>query len=185
MLGGGQIEAAPEPLSDAEVRTAASAAMADLRQRDLAATGPIYFVHAEMLNDKSAGRRALVQHYRYAGDLTITSIVDLAGGNRVVDVRTAAHVPTPLSDEEFAAAREQAMQDPQVRAFTARREQVTLEPRIVRSTMREDPLYGHRVVEMFFRTPRGYLVHAPRVLVDLTAGRVTVTEQPPATAPHR
>jgi len=181
---GGQIPAPPMPLSDAETRQAASAALTELRRRDPAlAAGRIFFVHAEMLNDKAAGRRALVQHYRYEGDVTFTSIVDLAA-NQVVDVRSAAHVPTPLSPEEVSAAQTRALQEAPVRSLTSQYGQVTLEPRAIRSTSPDDPLFGHRAIEFFFLTPRGYLVNTPRVIVDLTADRVLIQERPPSAPPH-
>jgi len=181
VMGGGEIEAAPTPLTDAEMQQAASIATGELRNRKLA-DDRTFFVHAEMLHDKSApgSRRALVLHYRYQGDLTITTVVDLTA-QRVLDVRTAAHVAAPLSQQEFEQARGLAMADPRVaEALGQNRGRVTVEPLVLHAT-EGDPLYGHRVVRLLFRVERDYL-SAPVVLVDLTTRQVMI--EPPRSADH-
>jgi Cu2+-containing amine oxidase len=181
VMGGGEIEAAPTPLTDAELQQAASIATGELRNRKLA-DARTFFVHAEMLHDKSApgSRRALVLHYRYEGDQTITTVVDLTA-QRVVDVRTAAHVAAPLSQEEFEQARGMAMADARVAgALGQNRGRVTVEPLVLHAT-EGDPLFGHRVVRLLFRVDRDYL-SAPIVLVDLTTRQVMI--EPPRAAEH-
>lgn len=182
VLGGGEIEAAPAPLTEAEVQQAAGIAMGELRKRNFA-DSRTFFVHAEMLHDKGGNaRRALVQHYRYAGDQTITTIVDLSAG-RVVDVRVAEHAPSALSREEFEEARKLAMADPRVQeALGANRGNVEVEPLVVRASQ-GDPLFGHRVVRLLFRRGRDYLT-APDVHVDLTDRKVMVRTPPPQPNTH-
>jgi Cu2+-containing amine oxidase len=172
VMGGGEIEAAAAPLTDAEVQRAATIATGELRKRNVA-DARTYFVHAELLRDKAApSRRAMVVHYRYAGDQTITSIVDL-GAQRVLDVRVAEHVGAPLSREEFDQAREMAMADPNVaRALGENRGRVTIEPLLLRAP-EGDPMFGHRVVRLLFRIDRDYL-SAPVVHVDLTERKVLI-----------
>ena len=176
-IGGTEIPPPPVPLTEAEVRRAAAIATEALRARNLF-DDRTYFVHAEMLHDKSAPleRRALVEHYRYEGDVTITSIVDLGPAARVLDVRTAEHVPTSLSNEEFEQARSLALADPRVaQAIAPARERIVIEPLPLGTTNREDRFFGHRVVRLLFRVGADYLAR-PIVFVDLTDRRVLVEE---------
>ncbi len=171
-IDGGQIEAAAPPLTEAELKQAASIATRELQARKIA-DARTYFTHAELLRDKSSAvRRAVVVHYRYAGDQTITAVVDLAA-QRVLDVRVEAHGSAALSEEEFHQARELALADPNVaRALGGNRDRVTIEPLLLRAP-EGDPLYGHRVVRLLFRIERDYL-SAPIVHVDLTERRVII-----------
>jgi Cu2+-containing amine oxidase len=180
VAGGGEIGAPSAPLTEAELQQAASIAMDELRKRN-AADARTYFTHAEVLRDKSSNaRRALVVHYRYAGDQTVTSIVDLTA-RRVVDVRIEAHAGAPLSREEFAQASELALADPNVvNALGANRSRVTIEPLLLRAP-EGDPMFGRRVVRLLFRIDRDYL-SAPVVHVDLTERRVLI--EPPRNREH-
>jgi len=185
-LPGSEIEAPPAPLTAAETQAAASIALRALETNNLRGSGPLFFVHAEMLHDKAApnARRALVEHYRYDGDLTITTLVDL-GAQRVVAQRTAAHVPTPLSREEFEQARASALGDSRVSGLLAahRNEQVDVEPMMTFTTSPDDPFFGHRVVRLLFRVGRDYL-HTPLVFVDLTDNGRVLIQEPPVPQPR-
>ncbi|HJQ36481.1 MAG TPA: hypothetical protein VKB93_05035 [Thermoanaerobaculia bacterium] len=154
--------------------------MGGLRERKFV-DARTYFVHAEMLQDKAGNARlALVTHYRYAGDQTITSIVDLTA-RRVMDVRVTAHAGAPLSREEFDEARQLALADPAVvQALGANRDRVVVEPLLLRAP-EGDPMFGHRVVRLLFRVERDYL-SAPVVHVDLTDRKVMI--EPPRRGEH-
>jgi hypothetical protein len=160
---------------DAEVQRAGAIAGAELRTRGLL-DARTYFVHAEMLHDKAApaARRALVLHYRYAGDTTFTSVVDLAAEGRVVDIRTDHNVPAPLSREEFAEAERLAMADTRVNGMLGpNRTRMIVEPLVLRAASPNDPLFGHRLVSLLFRFGTDYI--CPNiVIVDLSASRVLI-----------
>ena len=174
-LGGTEIEAAPTPLTAAEVERAGAIAGAELRTRGLL-DARTFFVHAEMLHDKAApaARRALVLHYRYAGDTTFTSVVDLAQEGRVVDMRTDHNVPAPLSREEFAEAQRLAMADERVTGMLGpNRARLIVEPLVLRAASPSDPLFGHRAVSLLFRFGTDFI--CPNiVIVDLSASRVLI-----------
>lgn len=182
-LGGAEIEAAPLPLSDAEVQRAGAIASAELRTRNLL-DDRTFFVHAEMLHDKAApaARRALVLHYRYAGDTTFTSVVDLAQAGRVIDLRTDRNIPAPLSREEFEQAQRLALADERVNGMLGpARQGLVVEPLVMRSSSPTDPLFGHRVVSLLFRIDRDYICPSI-VFVDLSAGRAFT--EPRRVSPH-
>lgn len=180
---GAMIPAPPLPLTAAETQLAVEVAMREIAARDLRAEGPLYFVDAEMLRDKNAPERRLarVTHYRYAGALTITTLVDL-GTQRAVDQRTEANAITPLSAEEVEEARRIALADPRVQELLRPYRDVVIEPMLLQTRSREDPIFGRRVVDLLFRVGRDYL-SGPQVRVDLNARTVTVGTRPSA-APH-
>jgi Cu2+-containing amine oxidase len=176
-IGGTEIEAPPLPLTDAEVERARGIVNEALRTRNLL-DERTFLVHAEMVHDKAApsSRRALLQYYRYNGDLTITSIVDL-GAQNIVAFRSVEHVPTGISREEFEEARALALADPRVVAVLGNnREQIVIEPLPLGTDLPEDRFRGHRVIRLLFRIGRDYLAE-PEVFVDLTERRVII-EQP-------
>jgi hypothetical protein len=161
-----------------------------LRERNLAAEGPIFVVDADLIRDKVAGseegrRGALVTEYRYNGDLAIITHVDLAEG-KVLQVETVPHLPVPLAEEEFKRARQLALDDAVVRgALGSKFDRVTVEALVTRPGSQRDPLYGHRLVRLLFKVDRDYLSQ-PAVLVDLTAGKVLVQpEKPPTREEHQ
>jgi Cu2+-containing amine oxidase len=187
VLGGlvliAQERQAPTPsdqeLSSGERDLAARLARQGLDQRALVQTGPLVLSRVELLRDKTqeekgqSNRQALVTHYRYQGDLTIQSAVDLTS-QRIISVDTASGVPAPLAEEEFTRARKLALADPAVRrALGDATDRVTVEPLLVRSADPKDPLFHHRLVRLLFRLGQDYLTQ-PVVMVDLSDGRVQV-----------
>lgn len=171
------------PLTVAETQLAAEMAMREIVAQNLRAEGPLYFVDVEMLRDKNAPQRRLarVTHYRYAGALSILTIVDL-GAQRVVDQRTEANAITPLSAEEWEEGRRITLADPRVQELIRPYPNVVLEPMLLQTRSREDPIFGRRVVDVLFRVGRDYL-SGPQVRVDLTDRSVTVGTRRSA-APH-
>ncbi|MDP9191130.1 MAG: hypothetical protein M3P06_05450 [Acidobacteriota bacterium] len=171
------------PLTAAETQLAADVAGREITARNLRAEGPLYFVDVEMLRDKNAPERRLarVTHYRYAGALTITTLVDLSA-QRVVDQRTEANAITPLSAEEWEEVRRIALADPRVQEIIRPYPNVVLEPMLLQTRSREDPIFGRRVVDLLFRVGRDYL-SGPQVRVDLNDRSVTAGTRTSA-APH-
>lgn len=143
---------------------------------------PSYVTRVELYRDKEAeakrisNRQALVTRYRYDGDLTILTIVDLTS-REVTRVDSIPHLPTPLSPEEFEMAKDMALTNPEVEAALAPYiEQLEVEPLVSRTFSEQDPLFGHRVVRLLFRVGRNYLTK-PTVTVDLTAKKVIVERE--------
>lgn len=118
-----------------------------------------------------------VRHYRYADDVTLTSLVDLASG-RVVQQEEAAHVPVPLTDGELAEARRLVLADealaPQLRPHAR---ELVMEPLMVRTSDPKDPWFGQRVVRLLFRVARNNYLREPVVYVNLTR-RAVIVERP-------
>jgi hypothetical protein len=167
-----------QELTPDERKTAEQLANAAIQQRALA-VGRMYLSGMEVLRDKAEEakaepqRLALVIHYRYEGDLTILTSVNLTRKS-VMAVDTVRGIAAPLSDEEFAQARRLAMADPRVtRSLRGDARQLTVERLLSRSSDPRDPLFGHRVVRLLFRYGQDY-VSDPVVTVDLTTGKVLV-----------
>lgn len=141
-----------------------------------------YVVGVEVLSEKEAAAlksptkstKALVTTYRYFDDTTILTTVDLATG-KAVDVQTAQHMRTQLSDEEYLEAQKLA------------REQVA-DVKLIYAKIGEDdvdvfPQFSqyapdgsetiHRVVHLTYRV-KGRDLSAPKPMVDLTARTVEV-----------
>lgn len=161
-------------LSPDERRLAAEIASQTDTLRAFAGGERVYLTEVEFFRDKDEvggeARRALVSHYRYRGDVTLLTEVDLKSRS-VVRQESLAHVPTPLSNEEFERAKQLALADPEVlQAIAAHRNRLKIEPLVSRAS-EGDSLYGHRVVRLLFRVGVDYLTR-PIVHVDLTAGRV-------------
>lgn len=140
----------------------------------------VVFVGAEALHDKDAsitGRlfyRTI--HYRYADDVTVFTTVDLERGV-IVNTREAKHVPTPITAGELAEATRIALADGQVRqALGSNLEGAQTEALGLYSEDRNDSIYGHRALNLVFHHGDLYVANI-EVVVDLTAGRVTVTRR--------
>jgi len=173
-----------------DVPAAVAARLRDLVQpRTMAAgVGRLVFVGAEparIKGERSTGpevagapKAYLVTQYRYADDTTIYTTID-AATNRVLARREARHVPTPITAEELAAARELALGDARVReALGADANKLTVEALGLYSEDRKDRIYGHRAMSLLFR--KGALYRAGlEVIVDLTTRSVTVTRRAP------
>lgn len=185
-------QAPGEPPQNPDILTAAEADLAGRVAEEspevavyLQSSQPVYRVRVELLRLKEAEERrfALVTHYRYEGDLTIQSAVDLGAGT-VFEVTATPAVPAPLAAEELDRARQFALGHPEVRsglgqhlpALESGAPGYAVQSLALHTTDPEDPIYGHRVISVLFETPDGYITGL-EVLVDLSTGVVTVETQ--------
>jgi hypothetical protein len=176
---------APDP---SQLPAAERAAVQGLVEKELKARGlfkgKVYLTRLEVLPDNHEGtpRLAVVTHYRYDGDLAIQTSVDL-DRRKVLDVETVPHLPTSLAPQELAEAERLARADAEVARALARYRNFKIEVDAVLTTTVDKKAFGyrHRVVRLYFRQGRDYLLYAPKVDVDLTAGKVRVY---PADKPH-
>ena len=164
----------PEAVAERVRRAAEGSDALRLKLADLRTV----FVTVDLIRRKGEGGRELapiyrVQHYRYADDTTIVSLVDLDSG-RVREVEELRHAPVALGAAELAEARALALADERVSRATSRfREQLVVEPLVVRTSDPADPWFGRRVVRLLFRVGRDYLSE-PVVFVDLTNREVII-----------
>lgn len=163
----------PDTLTSAE--RALAGRLSEEAVRPLRTEAPMYLVSMELLRPKAPddARQAVVTHYRYDRDLAILTTVDLARG-RLVALDTVPHLAVAFAQEEVEAARRLARADERVRrALAPYGDRVRIEALPLRTASREDRLFGHRVLRLLFRVPRGYL-EEPVVLVDLTTEEVII-----------
>jgi hypothetical protein len=170
-------QSASEDVPPAIAARARSVAESSERMRSLLAEPRTVFIGVDLIRRKGERGRDLapyyrVQHYRYADDTTITSLVELESG-RVAEQVEAQHAPVRLSEGEFAEARELALADRRVGGAISRVRDLVIEPLVVRTSDPNDPWYGRRVVRLLFRAGADYL-SSPIVYVDLSRREVIV-----------
>jgi hypothetical protein len=169
----------PFQLTEAEKLLAVQLADQAINSRGLRNGSALYLVETELLREKPAiegqaeKRLARITHYRYDGDLSIFTLIDLSAQSaRKMDV--TPHAPVPFSHEEYKAAGDLALAHPRVRAALGSRESlVKAEGLALRTSSPGDRFFGHRVLRMMFRLEDDYLVE-PIALVDLTAQTVEI-----------
>lgn len=169
---------APFELSDEEVRLARQVAEEPLH---IPADPPVplervCFIKVDLLPGTHAddpARRVNVIHYRYHGDETIITTVDLHTLD-ILKVETYRHFPTALAAEELARAERLARADARLQSMFDS-SQVIVEGRPFQATAPADALFGHRVVHLLLRDGANYRV-GPRILVDLTREIALVDE---------
>ena len=166
----------------------AAGSVTDLRQKAPEAARPDadrreYVVSVERLNEKpapdqpapagEAPTKAVVTTYRYLDDTTIYSTVDLSTG-RTIDVSTAQHMQTPLSDGEFEAAKALALEkSDEVRALYDRfGKRIEVYAQFSQYTPKGEERV-HRVVLILYRIDKRDL-SSPRPSVDLTTRQVVI-----------
>jgi hypothetical protein len=162
--------------------------LVDLREKAEGARRPDadrreYVVGVERLNEKDApappagsgeaSGKAVVTAYRYLDDTTIYATVDLATG-RTIDVKTAQHMQTPLSDGEYEAAKALAREkSDEVKALYERfGKRLSAHGQFSQYTP-DGETRIHRVVYILYRVDKRDL-SAPLPIVDLTTREVTV-----------
>lgn len=168
-------------LTEAEKLLAVQLSDQAITARDLRNGSPLYLVETELVIEKAeiegnAGRRlARTTHYRYDGDLSIFTMIDLnAQSARRMDV--VPHHPVPFSHEEYEAAAGLAMADRRVRSLLGERlTQVQVEGLAMRTSDPNDRYFGHRVLRLMFKLDHDYLTR-PIALVDLTTQTVVVDD---------
>ncbi len=171
----------PAPLTERERALAIRLAENELAARDLGAGA--YVVDVERIRGKRTPqdrppvpRLASVMHYRATDDTAFRSLVDL-GRREVRTVEVLPHHPAPLAPQELETAADLARRNPDVRRVLGRElDRAEIQALVNRFGSTEDPLYGHRVLDLLFLTPSGY-VTGLEVLVDLTDERVLVRDR--------
>ena len=123
--------------------------------------------------EAEAPAKAVVTSYRYLDDATIYSTVDLSTG-RTIDVTTAQHMPTPLSDGEFEAAKALARDRlDEVKALYERfGKRIEVYAQFSQYTPKDEERV-HRVVLILYRVDKRDL-SSPRPTVDLTTREVVL-----------
>jgi hypothetical protein len=162
----------------------AGSSLSEIRKKDDATRKPDadlreYVVAVERLTDKQTPAspdvpaKAVVTTYRYADDTTVYATVDLATG-KTVDVTTAQHMQTPLSDGEFEAAKTLAREkSDEIRALFDRfGKRLDVYAQFSQFTP-DGEARVHRVVHLLYRVDKRDL-SAPRPVVDLTTREVIV-----------
>jgi hypothetical protein len=119
--------------------------------------------------------KAVVTTYRYLDDTTIYSTVDLSTG-RTIEVSTAQHMQTPLSDGEFEAAKTLAReQTEEVKALYEKfGKRIEVYAQFSQYTPKDEERV-HRVVLILYRVDKRDL-SSPRPMVDLTTRQVTIAK---------
>ncbi len=167
----------PSHLPDVERAAVRALVEKELHLRGLL-RGRVYLTGIDVPPDNypDSPRRAIVTHYRYDGDLTILTSVDL-GRRQVLGVEAVPHMSAALAPEEQAAAVRLARDHADVAAALARYRglKVEVDAALWVCGDRDAPTFGHRLVRLSYRQGRDYLLYAPRVEVDLTTGKVRVT----------
>src|SRR5262249_12709966 len=138
--------------------------------------GKIVLARIDVYNDnkgKKAQRLAIVLQYRYEGNLTILTTVDVKE-KKVLKVETDPDFPLPLTREELEVAIKLARAFPEVKKQLAKHVGTIEAEGLLTTTIDEkSPEYHHRVVQVVFKRNGTYL-DAPRVHVDLTTETVQV-----------
>lgn len=168
--------AGPEQLT-AEERTAVrNLAEQTLKERGLL-KGKVYLTRIDVYCDSDREERhAIAIHYRYEGDLAILTHIDL-GTMKVTEVEPIAHLPASLAPEELVEAEKLARANREVARALARHAngpKIEVGAQLAITAVPDAPTYHHRVVRLFFRRGREFLLYMPNVDVDLTAGTVRV-----------
>jgi hypothetical protein len=133
-------------------------------------------VHLVRDPEQPDSRLALVVAYRYDTASAVRTLVDLST-DEVVEVTEEVGAPVPLAPIELALARELALDDARVReAIAPYGPQIEVEGLLSHTTDTADPLFGHRIVHLLFRTPTGYLTTVGEVYADLTVREVVFAE---------
>jgi hypothetical protein len=169
---GGAEPADPLELTAAERTLVRDLSEQALKERGLL-KGKVYLTRVEVFAGSAApARHALVQHYCYDGDRTVLTAVSLED-KKVTGVEVLPHFPTPLTSEELEHAEKLARAHPVVKRALARQKgEVEVDALLTFTSVPDAPTYNHRVVRLFFRQGRTYLLYGPAVEVDLTTETV-------------
>ncbi|HEV2816419.1 MAG TPA: hypothetical protein VGW40_04255 [Allosphingosinicella sp.] len=172
-------QTASDDVPAATAQRARNVAERSAQLRGFLAEARTIFIGVDIIRRKAGDRELTplyrVQHYRYADDTVITSVVDLEAG-RVGEQVATRNVPVRLTEGEFAEARALALADRRVTAAVGQyRERLVVEPLLVRTLDRSDPWFGRRIVRLLFRVGTNYMSR-PLVYVDLTGRQVIIEE---------
>jgi hypothetical protein len=166
----------PEQLTAEERAAARKLTEQALKERNFN-SGKVYLTRIDVFADGGSGERhAIAISYRYEGDLAILTHIDL-GTMKVTAVEQVPHLPTSLAPEELAEAEKLARANREVGRALAKygpEARIEVDAEIAITAVPDAPEYHHRVVRLFFRRGRDYLLYVPNVNVDLTTGTVRV-----------
>lgn len=181
-LGCGQLQGqgsgsvpAYEPSAD-EIRTARELAERQLLgpESDITPQEKFYFIKAELLPDSQAEttqRLVMLTYYRYQGNLTYHTMVDL-NAQQVVQSEGKVNFPCGLAPEEQQLAIDLARADQRLQPlFEQYGDRLEIQTRL--SWEGESPTRPHRQVHLLFRIGSDYLTR-PTVIVDLATSSVQV-----------
>jgi hypothetical protein len=142
--------------------------------------GKIVLTRIDVYNNNKGERPqrlAVVLHYRYDGNLTILTTVDVLQ-KKVLHVETDPDFPTPLTQEELDLAIKLARAHPEVKKQLARHVGTIEAEGLLTTTIdKTSSEYRHRVVQVVFKRNKAYL-DSPRVHVDLTTEKVALVSGP-------
>jgi hypothetical protein len=166
----------PFVLTPAEVSQARQLAEQDLPGVGLTSGPKIVFIKIDLLPDsqaETAQRLVMVHHYRYLGDETIFTMIDLRT-HTVLSREVHAHYPTGLAPSEIEEALHLARSDVRLHTLLATAATATSDDvRPIQYADPQHPWFGHRMVHVMLRQGSSYLAE-PRVLVDLTTATVHI-----------
>ena len=163
----------PFVLTPAEVGLARQLAEEDMPGIHLPSGPKTVFIKIDLLPDSQADtaqRLVMVQHYRYHGDETIFTMIDLRT-HEVLSRQFHAHYPTGLAASEVEQALHLARTDVRLRTLLETAATSTAEDVADSIRAPHHPWFGHRMVHVMLRQGGNYLAE-PRVLVDLTTENV-------------
>jgi hypothetical protein len=170
-----------QPPQPAELTDADRAALARLAEQALKEKGhwrgKVYLTRLELFADPQPGapsRKALAVHYRYDGNAALLTRLDV-DRRAVLGVEEQQDFPTSLAPEEIRRAGELAKANAEVKKALAKYGgPAKFDVDVVNAfTVDKEAFgYGHRLVRVFFREGREYVLYAPNVDVDLTTEQV-------------
>lgn len=161
----------PFVLAEEEIRQARQMAEEHwhVDPRPLSPLDRVQFIKAELLpasQAETSQRHVMVIHYRYRGDETIHTMIDLAR-HQVLKVEKFHHFPTGLAGAEIQRAEELARGDERLKPLLhAARPPIRFQARPIQFSQPGDPYIGHRLVQLLPYQGNESL-SSPRVLVDL------------------
>jgi len=167
---------APFELTAEETRLARDLADHEIARSEAAHSHDrVYFIKADLLPDTQANssmRKVMVTHYRYEGDETLLSFVDL-NSHEVYRVEKHQHLPTALAPEEAARAEQLVRANAELADLFRQygnRLRVQVRPF---GTVPDQPQFGHRNAQVLFKVGGEYLADWS-VTVDLTDNWVCI-----------
>lgn len=147
------------------------------------AGGRSYFVsqHLEIAKegDNEAIRLAHVVQYRYAGNLTIETVVNLQT-NTVAHQLVSDNRPSRLAPEEVEMVRELVAGHPKVQPYLDGYEDIDIMPMVFSPPPRTE-LFGKRAVMAHLQQGQDFLETDFIIYVDLTNERVILEDKSPPT----
>ncbi|MCI0379865.1 MAG: hypothetical protein L0215_19970 [Gemmataceae bacterium] len=131
----------------------------------------VVFVKVDLLPAAETERLVMVHHYRYQGDETIFTMVNLKAAE-ILSQEIEAHYPTALAPGEMERALTLARADGRIQPVL-QIGNIVMEARPIQFSKAGDPLFGHRVAHVLLQRDGDYLA-TPVIYVDLTSETVNL-----------